>query len=429
VKEELPKPAWGAIDRLPSGRIRLRGPIEGKRETVGTYAKVEEALGAALEMKRRLGGAPRGLTVSGWGRAWCERREKIHLADPRKHRSVYDTIGLWDRYLHDEPIGKKLLRELRTKHVAQWLDALAQRQTADGTPLGRSTLRNALGALTVALRDAVIAGHIDGNPSIGVVLPAREARTEDEWTFLSADEIRALLEHAALAADEPGRRARLVFTLAIYTGVRQGELWGLRWEDIDLDAGQMIVRYGNGAGGPTKSGRPRTVPLLPPAREALRALQELEKTPKIGGHVFLGRKRGGPPAPYAKKYDGGWAGSWHRPRYADGKPVQVGPDGKRPKVWRDGWRELCGVRAAVTFHDLRHTFASHLIMGTWGRAWRLEEVQIVLGHTSITTTQRYAHLAPEGMRRTVLEAEQMWRDPTPTEVTSRVTPIRPNQKT
>ena len=108
----LPKPAWGSIDLLPSGRIRLRGPIEGKRETVGTYAKVEEALGAALEMKRRLGGAPRGLTVSGWGRAWCERREKIHLADPRKHRSVYDTIGLWDRYLHDEPIGKKLLREL-----------------------------------------------------------------------------------------------------------------------------------------------------------------------------------------------------------------------------------------------------------------------------------------------------------------------------
>lgn len=69
-------------------------------------------------------------------------------------------------------------------------------------------------------------------------------------------------------------------------------------------------------------------------------------------------------------------------------------------------------RRAVRFHDFRHTFASHLIMGTWGRAWRLEEVQILLGHTSITTTQRYAHLAPEGLARSVSEAEARWFDVT-----------------
>lgn len=49
----------------------------------------------------------------------------------------------------------------------------------------------------------------------------------------------------------------------------------------------------------------------------------------------------------------------------------------------------------VRFHDLRHTCASHLVMGSWGRPWRLEEVRQMLGHSSITATERYAHLAPE----------------------------------
>lgn len=66
----------------------------------------------------------------------------------------------------------------------------------------------------------------------------------------------------------------------------------------------------------------------------------------------------------------------------------------------------------MRFHDFRHTFASHLVMGTWGRAWRVEEVQVLLGHTSITTTQRYAHLAPEGLARSVSEAEARWFDVT-----------------
>ena len=46
----------------------------------------------------------------------------------------------------------------------------------------------------------------------------------------------------------------------------------------------------------------------------------------------------------------------------------------------------------MRFHDLRHTCASHLVRGTWGRRWSLEEVKEYLGHSSIQVTQRYAHL-------------------------------------
>ncbi|MBT8453680.1 MAG: tyrosine-type recombinase/integrase [Deltaproteobacteria bacterium] len=65
---------------------------------------------------------------------------------------------------------------------------------------------------------------------------------------------------------------------------------------------------------------------------------------------------------------------------------------------------------SVRFHDLRHTCASHLIMGTWGRAWRLEEVQVVLGHASRTTIERYARLAPDAIRRVANEAIEQWSD-------------------
>jgi integrase len=201
---------------------------------------------------------------------------------------------------------------------------------------------------------------------------------------------------------------------------------------VHLDADpHVIVRYGDGAGGPTKSGRVRRVPLFPPARVALAEMRDLDGATRIGGHVFTPlRKRNGEPRtePYADGYDGGWSGSWHRPKKRGGKLVPLGPDGRPPRVWRDGWRERCGIRGDVTFHDLRHTFATHLVMGTWGRAWRIEEVQVLLGHTSITVTQRYARFAPEGMVATVADAERLWRDLPAPQVTSQVTPLKGRKK-
>lgn len=65
-----------------------------------------------------------------------------------------------------------------------------------------------------------------------------------------------------------------------------------------------------------------------------------------------------------------------------------------------GWaraRRLAGITRRVRWHDLRHTCASHLVQGTWGRVWSLAEVRDVLGHSSIKQTERYAHLCPGGI--------------------------------
>ncbi len=60
------------------------------------------------------------------------------------------------------------------------------------------------------------------------------------------------------------------------------------------------------------------------------------------------------------------------------------------------------MKRLVWFHDLRHTCASHLLMGSWGSAWRLEEVRDFLGHESITSTQRYAHLSQDHLQKKAL---------------------------
>ena len=49
----------------------------------------------------------------------------------------------------------------------------------------------------------------------------------------------------------------------------------------------------------------------------------------------------------------------------------------------------------IKWHDLRHSCASSLVAGWWGEPWSLEQIKALLGHRSITTTERYAHLRPD----------------------------------
>ena len=159
--------------------------------------------------------------------------------------------------------------------------------------------------------------------------------------------------------------------------MRAGEIWGLRWEDVDFDEREILVRYS--FDGPTKGGKVRRIPMLPPVLEALARWRRRDDVTRAAGLVFHARDG----AMHTRGYDAQWAKKW---------------------------RSAAAVRPELRFHDLRHTCASHLIMGTWGRAWRLEEVQVVLGHASRTTTERYARLAPDSIRRVANEAVEQWSD-------------------
>ena len=186
---------------------------------------------------------------------------------------------------------------------------------------------------------------------------------------LSPEEARGLLEAAS------GDRLETLYVLAVSTGMREGELLGLRWADIDLEAGALRVRRTlTRRGGKVTLGEPktkksrRTVRLTPRAIEALkrhRARQAGEKL-KAGtlygdqGLVFAGE-------------GGGLV-----------NPSNLRQRSFRPLLKRAGL-------AGVTFHDLRHTCASLLFQ----RNVHPKFVQELLGHASVVITlDTYSHMLP-----------------------------------
>jgi integrase len=145
----------------------------------------------------------------------------------------------------------------------------------------------------------------------------RQARTDEDWTYLTGDEIGALLSLPGLPTKQ-----RAAFTVAIYTGMRAGEIWGLHWEDVDFEGREIIVRYS--FDGPTKGGKVRRIPMLPPVFEELAVWRRRDDVTRAAGLVFHSRDR----AMHTKGYDARWAKKW---------------------------RSAAGIRADVRFHDLRHT--------------------------------------------------------------------------
>jgi integrase len=180
-------------------------------------------------------------------------------------------------------------------------------------------------------------------------LPENNARLR----YLSMEECVGLLD----ACLTPHMRAMTM--LALHTGMRRGEILNLKWSDLDFASGHIIIRD-------SKNGEPRHVPMDSAVRELL------------SGYI---------PTP----------GSIH---------IFPGASGGRLSTVQKAFRNA-RIRAGLPdlhFHDLRHTFASHWMM-SGGDLYVLKEI---LGHKSVSMTQRYAHLSPAYTRAMVDKMEQIW---------------------
>ncbi len=331
------------------------------------FEKAERVLEAAI---RQVGEESlEGITLAVFGQKWLDRRE----LDGR-HRSIRQDRSQWREHIATAPFFDRPLRSVRRKDVKLWVDALAEKEavqaitTKEGTTkkrtgrtLSRSSVQHSVNLLRACLHEAVDQEVIRENPAAGVRVRMRPTPIKQGWSFLTLAEIEALLACAKIP-----ERHRLLYTVAIHTGLRKGELWGLRWGDVHLrdERPRIVVRhsYDN----TTKSGRIHEVPLVLPARQALEQHRR-----SLGAIPF-------PSTLVWPSADGGchhesYTAQWQRHR---GKVLD----------------------RHVRFHDLRHTTASHLVMGSWRRTWTLDEVGELLGHSPIIVTQRYAHLAPSRPR-------------------------------
>lgn len=338
------EPRKGARGKV---RYRARYNLPTGKVTIGTYDTYGEAEGAIAAFVAGLSAVVpiAGETLASWSATWLDAREVDGV-----HRSVRKDRHTFKR-VTKAPIAALPLEAITPRDVRDWVAAQVKAKPA------RQTVQNALNLLRVCLEVACERGKLQTNPAREVRVP-RMARTKDRWTWLRAEELAKLL-----AGDSEERD---LFAVAVYTGLRAGELFGLQRADLDLRNGDAGVRR-SWQGKPTKRGETRRVALIEPAVEALR--RQLERHPGRR-YVFPAR---------------------------DGQPRT---ENQMPDLERA--LKAVGITRHVRFHDLRHTCASHLLQGTWAPTWlarplRLEEVSQWLGHSSIIVTQRYAHLCPEAV--------------------------------
>jgi integrase len=191
------------------------------------------------------------------------------------------------------------------------------------------------------------------NPVALVDKPSVAGQAMD-FNFLALDEADRLLSWAR--GNQPTEYP--VYATALYTGLRMGEMWGLRWADCDLDRGLLTVRRSYRMA--PKSGKPRAVPINPALLPALR--QWRNECPASNEALVFPTARG-----YMRQKD-------------------------RDYGFKDA---LTGAEChAIGFHGLRHTFASHFMMS----GGNILTLQKLLGHSSVAVTMKYAHLAPDFMR-------------------------------
>jgi integrase len=340
--------------------VDLGADAVGKRRqlTKGGFATrgaAQEALQRTLDDMRGGVEVETRLTVAEYLAEWLPTKRSLRPSTVKSYREHID--------MHIVPlIGGVKLRELRPRQVDVMLTALTR--VRGGRALTPTTIRHIHSTLRVALNDAVRRRLIAFNPAAQVELPTERRHRTTVWV---ADQVARFLSSSA---DDPLYAA---YHLAVMTGMRRGELCGLRWSDVNLDSGYLYVHQavtelaGKVHLGPpkTKSGT-RMVPLDNLTCDVLRQHKDRQAST--------------------------WwmTGSAHKPEH-----VFTDDDGElfRPEKLSRRFRSASR-RAGlppIRFHDLRHTSASLALAA--GVAMKV--VSERLGHsTTAITADLYTHVAP-----------------------------------
>jgi integrase len=310
-----------------------------QRYTLGTWPTIK--LDAARTLaKKKLGQVANDTDIA------AERRVERNKAD-------CPTIGVfcgeggeyadWVNAHHKSATLYKLTEILpwKDKRLDQITIKLVERWQTKRINSGISpwSVKRDIPALKSMLSKSVEWGYLDTHPLAGLKQP--KAADNSRIRYLSDAEEKRLMK--ALTCEGTPDYLRTIVILAMNTGLRRGELLKLDWASVDMDAKRLTVTAQT-----AKSAKTRHVPLNKKALAALTAWKEPDD--RVGAVFGLG-------------------------------------DIKK------SWKTLLTLAEVsdFRFHDLRHNFASKLVMA----GIDLNTVRELLGHSDIRMTLRYAHLAPE----------------------------------
>jgi len=231
--------------------------------------------------------------------------------------------------------GDTPLHQITTWQIEKWKAEL--RRTLKPNSVNRHLI-----VIKHIFKKAIEWGFTKQNPTNGVKRLPGDERTR----YLTEEELDQLMAACREITSKPWLPS--LVTLAVHTGMRRGELLALKWENVDLDRKLIILRQ-------PKTLKIKSISLNESAMEALLWFHHH----RYGDHILM--------HPWVKPFT-------HSTIDAAFVVARKRAGLKDPHI-----------------HDLRHTFGSHLVMA----GVDLATVSALMGHTKITTTMRYAHLAPK----------------------------------
>ena len=322
------------------------------RPEPGAYVPTVDELATSLRERLELRGTRKSY------REACEYMQRVHIAPHLGDRKITDVSTA-----DVEAFGRTLLKE----------------------GLAPKSVRNMLGFLHAVFEHAIDRGWVRENPARRAEKPRRGRGTNADLQFLNVSELEAVLraipDGTVIRAPAPTRRGRpgpapppspdvlgpvlrVVILTAAMTGLRQSELLGLRWRDVDWEAQRIRVRNTFVRGEHSTDGK-----------SDLSTRRSVPMTDRLAGELDRWSQR--------SEYRGDGDLVFAHPQ--TGSPLDRSKVSKRFKAAC----RAAGVRE-VKFHDLRHTFATRLAAS----GQPLRTIQEFLGHADSKTTQIYAHYAP-----------------------------------
>ncbi|MBP3930138.1 MAG: site-specific integrase [Peptostreptococcaceae bacterium] len=309
------------------------------------------------------------ITVSEWYYTW--------LFDYRikdlKPKSFEKYEGIYRNYIKDSELGKVKLKDLRTTHIQRYYNKL---QNHDNKP--PSTIRGINTRLKPCLGEAEKQGYINKNYCKMVTLPKNNA-TKDIQVLSQTDQQRFI---EAIK----GHKLEMLFLIALSTGLRLGELLGLKWSDIDFNTGMLTVNRTLSRVKNQDTGKYEVIEQIPKTKNSNRVipipsniLTKLKDHKKIQSkqRLFVGE-------------------AYINNNYVFTDDIGNPIDDKRPG------RNLKSILTKldinpIKFHALRHTYATRLFEANVPP----KTVQVLMGHYDISITMDiYTHV----MEDTKLEA-------------------------
>jgi len=257
-------------------------------------------------------------------------------------RGYATDLAEFRAFLSREGLGD--LADADARVIRAWLAWLHDRK------LAKSSIARKLATVRSCFRYLARLGVVEFNPARQVRSPRLPKRLP---SFLPKDESKGLLD-AETEQSEAGLRDHALLELLYATGLRVAECCGLDLDDVDRRRGAVRVMG--------KGGKERVVPAGDAALEALDAWLSLRG--EESGALFT-NSRGG----------------------------RLGTRSVHRIVKRRA--RAAGIDRRVTPHTLRHTFATHML----GEGADLRLIQELLGHSRLTTTQRYTHVSPEHLMK------------------------------